>query len=108
MIYHSSCEQIGIAGIARVVEESYPDFTQFDKSSPYFDPKATLECPRWFMVDVKWIESFKEVIPLRVLKAKKELQNMVLVKKGSRLSVQPVTAQEYNFILKLKAQYNSR
>jgi predicted RNA-binding protein with PUA-like domain len=101
LIYHSSCEKIGVAGIAQVVRESYPDFTQFDQNSAYFDPKATLENPRWFMVDVKWVKTFKNVIPLSVLKSQKALQNMVLVKKGSRLSVQPVTAQEYDYILKL-------
>ena len=106
LIYHSSCEQIGIAGIAEVVKESYPDFTQFDKSSPYFDARATQENPGWFMVDVKWVETFSEVIPLSVLKAQKELQNMVLVKKGSRLSVQPVTAQEYDYILKIRRSNN--
>jgi predicted RNA-binding protein with PUA-like domain len=102
LVYHSSCQEIGVAGIAKVVRESYPDFTQFDQHSPYFDPKATQENPRWFMVDVKWVESFKKIIPLSLLKSQKALQNMVLVKKGSRLSVQPVTAQEYDYILKLK------
>jgi predicted RNA-binding protein with PUA-like domain len=102
LIYHSSCEQIGVAGIAKVVKESYPDHTQFDPKSKYFDPKATEENPRWFMVDVKWLETFKNIIPLKLLKDSKELKNMYLVQKGSRLSVQPVSEKEFNFIVSLK------
>ena len=102
LFYHSSCQEIGIAGIAKVVKESYPDPTQFDSKSKYFDPKATCDHPRWFMVDLKWVESFKKVIPLNQLKKCPELKNMYLVQKGSRLSVQPVSEDEFEFILSLK------
>jgi predicted RNA-binding protein with PUA-like domain len=101
LFYHSSCKNIGIAGLAKVVKESYPDHTQFDEKSKYYDPKATLEKPRWFMVDVKWVCSFKKIIPLDLLKKSPQLKQMHLVQKGSRLSIQPVTKKEYEFILTL-------
>lgn len=101
LFYHSSCKNIGIAGLAKVVKESYPDHTQFDHKSKYYDPKATLEKPRWFMVDVKWVCSFKEIITLDLLKKSAQLKQMHLVQKGSRLSIQPVTKKEYEFILSL-------
>ena len=101
LFYHSSCKSVGVAGIAKVVKESYPDHTQFDPKSKYFDAKASEDNPRWFMVDVKWVKSFKEVIPLKLLKECKELNDMHLVQKGTRLSIQPVTEKEYRFILSL-------
>ena len=102
LFYHSSCKDVGVAGIAKVVKESYPDHTQFAPKSKYFDAKASEDNPRWFMVDVKWVETFKEVIPLKLLKECKELKDMHLVKKGTRLSIQPVTEKEFKFISKLK------
>lgn len=102
LFYHSSCKDVGVAGIAKIVKESYPDHTQFDPKSKYFDAKASKDNPRWFMVDVKWVETFKEVIPLKLLKECKELKDMHLVKKGTRLSIQPVTEKEFKFISKLK------
>lgn len=101
LFYHSSCKEIGIAGIAKVVKESYPDFTQFDQDSKYYDPKASEDKPRWFMVDIKWVKTFKEVIPLKLLKECDQLKNMHLVQKGSRLSVQPVREEEFEFIKNL-------
>lgn len=101
LFYHSSTKNVGVAGIAKVVKESYPDFTQFDQDSKYFDAKATEDNPRWFMVDIKWVKTFKEIIPLKLLKECKELENMHLVKKGTRLSVQPVLESEYLFITNL-------
>lgn len=101
LFYHSSCKEIGIAGIAKVVKESFPDPTQFDPNSKYFDPKATQENPRWFLVSVKWLETLSRVITLNELKMNPKLKNMYLVKKGSRLSIQPVLASEYKIILSL-------
>lgn len=101
LFYHSSCKDIGIAGVAKIVKEAYPDHTQYDPQSKYFDPKATEDNPRWFMVDIKWQKTFKEVIPLRLLKQHIELKNMHLVQKGSRLSIQPVTKEEFEFISNL-------
>ncbi len=104
LIYHSSCKNIGVAGIAEVVRESHPDLTALDKNSPYFDPKATEDEPRWYMVDVRWIETFKEVISLAELKEEKKLENMTVVKKGSRLSITPVSLVEFNHIKKMAAK----
>jgi predicted RNA-binding protein with PUA-like domain len=100
--YHSSCDIPGIAGIAKVICESHPDPTQFDSKSDYFDPKATKENPRWFMVDVEFVEKFTSIITLSILKSIKELEKMPLVQKGSRLSINPVTYQEFQTILNLK------
>lgn len=96
--YHSNAEPSGVAGIARVCEESHPDESQFDKKSEYFDPKATREKPIWFLVSVEFVEEFP-VIPLEVLKADKELSSLPLVQKGTRLSVMPLTEKHWNRIL---------
>jgi predicted RNA-binding protein with PUA-like domain len=100
--YHSSCPIPGIAGLAKVSKESFPDPTQFDSNSAYYDPKASQEKPRWFMVEVEFMEKFKVIITLQTLKNIKSLQDMPLVKKGSRLSINPVTEDEYRLILDLK------
>jgi predicted RNA-binding protein with PUA-like domain len=100
-IYHSNSETIGIAGIAKIAKEAFPDHTQFDFSSKYFDPKATKTNPRWFMVEVEFVKKFKSVLPLETLKTFSELSDMIVLKKGSRLSIQPVTETEFQFISKL-------
>lgn len=100
LFYHSKTKEPAIVGLASVVKESYPDPTQFDSKSPYFDPKATADKPRWFMVDVKYESHFKTPVTLAVTKHTKALTQMVLVNRG-RLSVQPVTAQEWDLILKM-------
>ncbi len=99
--YHSSCEIPGVAGIASVASAPYPDPTQFDKKSEYFDPKATKEVPRWFMVDVKFEADLKKLVSLAELKEKKELSKMRLLQPGNRLSILPVTQEEFDFIKKL-------
>ncbi len=101
MIYHSSCKNIGIAGIGNIVRSSYPDPAQFNPESPYFDAKASTDNPRWYCVDVSFIEKFDEVIPLKTLKAMPQLAEMILIRQG-RLSVQPVTVTEWKTIEKLK------
>lgn len=101
LYYHSNAKPPGVAGVAKVVKESYPDHTQFDKKSKYFDPKADKEEPRWFMVDIQLVEKFKTFLPLDDLKAVKALDGMVLLQKGSRLSVQPVTKKQFETIVKL-------
>ena len=101
LYYHSNAKPPGVAGVAKVVKESYPDHTQFDKKSKYFDPKATEAEPRWFMVDIQLVKKFKTFLPLEELKGVKALDGMVLLQKGSRLSVQPVTKKQYETILKL-------
>ena len=102
LFYHSSCEIPGIAGLAKVSLNSMPDPTQFDPKSDYYDPKATKDSPRWFMVEVEFVEKFPNVITLMTLKQTKELKNMPVVQKGSRLSINPVTVKEYETIIKLK------
>ncbi len=99
--YHSNCEVPGIVGIVEIVKSGYPDPSAFDPESKYFDPTGTRENPRWFMVDVKFIEKFKEILPLTRLKAHPKLQNLRLVKPGNRLSVLPVSAKEWEVILSL-------
>lgn len=100
LIYHSQCKVPGVAGTARVVKAAYPDPAQFDPASDYFDPKATKESPRWFCVDIRFESAFDEVVPLKVIKQQEPLGEMVLLKQG-RLSIQPVTAQEWKYILKM-------
>lgn len=101
LFYHSSTEPPGVAGLAEVVRESYPDRTQFDPASPYFDPKSTQDNPRWFVVDVRFVERFPAVVPLAVLHTTPGLENMVVLKRGMRLSVQPVTEDEWRIVVAL-------
>lgn len=100
-IYHSQCKKIGIVGTAQVVKGAYPDPTQFDPESKYYDPKSDPDSPRWFSVDIALTEAFPAIIPLAQLKAEAGLAEMVLLRQG-RLSIQPVTAAEWKVILKLK------
>jgi predicted RNA-binding protein with PUA-like domain len=101
LFYHSSTQPPGVAGLAEVVHESYPDRTQFDPASPYFDPKSTPDTPRWFVVDVRFAERFPAVVPLAVLQKTPGLENMRVTKKGMRLSVQPVTPEEWDIVVAL-------
>lgn len=101
LFYHSSCEIPGVAGIAKVCKESHPDPSQFDKKSDYYDEKATKDNPRWFMVEVEFVTKFKNVVTLQRLKSTKELENMPVVQKGSRLSINPVNEREFQIIMDL-------
>ena len=96
--YHSSCAEPGIVGLARVASTPYPDDTQFDAKSPYFDPKARREEPRWILVDVR-VERKVPTIGLNQLRAHEDLADMVVLKRGNRLSITPVSATEWNFIV---------
>ena len=96
-IYHSSCKNVGIVGAAKVVKTAYPDPTQFNPESDYYDPKSTPENPRWVSVDIQLTKIFPRLITLAEIKTQPQLENMVLVKQ-SRLSTQPVTADEWEFI----------
>jgi predicted RNA-binding protein with PUA-like domain len=100
LFYHSNAKPPGIAGLARVVKEAYPDHFAFDKANPYFDPKSDPDNPRWFMVDVEFKEAFPAVLPLGVLRDTAELGEMALFKRP-RLSVQPVTPEEFRLIRKM-------
>ena len=107
LFYHSSCAVPGVAGIARVAGTAYPDASQFDAASPYFDPKATPEAPRWISVDVTAVARGRYV-PLTELRGVPELEDMVLLQKGSRLSVSPVTAGEWRKVLELTGVQSDR
>lgn len=100
--YHSNCDEPGIAGIMEIAREAYPDHTQFDPEDKHFDPKSDPDNPRWLMVDVKFVRKLKRTITLRELKSYKTLAEMPLVRKGSRLSIMPVTKRQWEFILKLE------
>ncbi|CAN5362297.1 EVE domain-containing protein [soil metagenome] len=97
LFYHSSCPEPGIAGLAEVASTAYPDATQFDRKSKYFDPKATLESPRWLLVDVRAVKKTR-LIPLAELREQAELESLLILKRGNRLSITPVTADEWRFI----------
>jgi predicted RNA-binding protein with PUA-like domain len=103
LFYHSNAKIPGIAGLAKVASKAYPDPTQFDPESDYWDPKATLEKPRWFLVDVSFERKFKEVLSLEKLKANADiLGDFVLLNRGTRLSVLPVSKIQWQTILKLE------
>lgn len=99
LFYHSSCAEPGIAGIAEVASTAYPDPTQFDPKSPYFDAKASPEQPRWMLVDVKALKKTR-LIPLSELRSCQELEGMIILQRGNRLSITPVTPAQWRFITK--------
>lgn len=100
--YHSNCKEPGIVGITRVASKPYPDPTQFDKKSRYYDAKSKPEDPRWVLVDVEFVRHLSRNITLAELKAEKSLEDMVLTRKGNRLSVMPVSKKHWNRILSLE------
>ena len=99
--YHSSCPRPGIVGTMTVVQPAYPDHTAFDLGSDHPDPKSTPEKPRWFMVDMRFEHEFKALVSLESLKTYPELQHMKLLQKGNRLSILPITPNEWDFITHL-------
>lgn len=100
LFYHSSCKEPGIAGLARVASTAHPDETQFDSNSDYYDPKSTRENPRWVCVDIEVLEAVS-VVGIAELRKYPELAQMQILKKGNRLSITPLTEQEYRFIIRL-------
>lgn len=100
--YHSNCDLPGIVGIAKVVKESYPDFTAFDAENKHFDPKSDPDKPTWFMVDVQFVRKLKRTISLQELKQQPELANLALVRRGNRLSIMPIDVQQWHYILGLE------
>ena len=103
-IYHSSCKQVGIAGVAEVVKAGYPDTEQFNPESKYYDPKASIDAPRWYRVDVKFVEKFNTVLPLKTIKSLPEVTEVGLVKKGHRLSIMPVEENEWHALYRAATQ----
>ena len=101
LFYHSNAHPPGVAGAAVVSRESFPDPTAFDPDSPYYDRQSSVYEPRWFSVEVTFVEKFPVFVPLATLKITRGLENMLVIKKGVRLSVQPCSAKEYNIVTKL-------
>ncbi len=101
LFYHSNANPPAVAGVATIVRESYPDHTSWDVDDKHYDPKSTAQNPRWYMVDIKLEQVFDEPIPLDELRGVKALKDMELLRKGSRLSVQPVRKTEFDAIVKI-------
>lgn len=101
LFYHSSCEVPGIVGLVEIVKAAYPDKSAFNPESKYYDSRSTPDNPRWFMVDVKLIKKFQNVISLNELKQIHSLADMPLLRKGNRLSIMPVTEKEWEIIMKI-------
>ena len=100
--YHSSCKEPGVVGIARVASKPYPDPVQFDKKSRYFDAKSDKDNPRWILVDVEFVRKLQRNITLTDIKAEKSLADMILVRRGNRLSIMPVEKKHWDKILSLE------
>ena len=100
LFYHSSCPQPGIAGLARVASPPYPDATQFDPASPYHDPKARPDAPRWMLVDVAFVKKTR-LMSLEEMRGYRPLEDMTTLRRGNRLSITPVTAHEWRFIVEM-------
>lgn len=101
LFYHSGSDPLAIVGTCEVVKDGYPDFTQFDKDSKHYFPSATKEKPIWFMVDIKLVKKFKNPVTLEKIKANPKLKKMRLIQRGNRLSVMPVTKDEWDEIQKM-------
>lgn len=101
LVYHSNANPSCVVGTATIARTSYPDHTAWDPKDPYFDPKSDPENPRWFMVDIQLESKFSTPQSLEMLRAVPKLADMVLLRKGTRLSIQPVTKQEFSIIVKL-------
>lgn len=102
--YHSSCEVPGVAGIVEIARSGYPDFTAWDRASAHHDPKSTPAKPIWYMVDVRFKRKLKRLIPLSELRENAALKNMALLRRGNRLSIQPVRAREWKAIERMEKQ----
>lgn len=101
--YHSNAEPSGIAGVAKVIREGYPEAAAWNSKSRYFDPKSSKEKPAWYTVDIQFVKKFKSVLPLENLRKIKPLEKMPLLRRGQRLSVQPVAESEWETILALES-----
>ena len=100
--YHSNCETPGIVGIMEVAREGYPDYLAFDPNDKHYDPKSDPDNPRWFMVDVKFVKKLSRTITLKELKQCPQLEALALLRRGNRLSIMPVSPQQWDFILSLE------
>ena len=98
VFYHSNANPSGGAGVVKIASEPYPDHTQWEKASKYYDPKSSQKSPRWFMVDVAFIEKFSRIVSLAEIKQHRSLQDLLLVKKGNRLSIMPIKERHFDII----------
>lgn len=101
LFYHSNGEPPGVAGIAKVASKPYADPTQFEKKSKYFDEKSNSDAPRWILVDFEFVDAFEEIIPLPMLKSTPELEGMLVLKRGQRLSIMPVEKSHFDLVKKM-------
>ncbi len=101
LFYASNAEPSGVTGLAEIARAGYPDAFAWKKGHKYFEPDSRAESPTWYMVDIAFVERFPAIVPLDILKRTKGLEEMMVTKKGSRLSVQPVTRQEYDIVVRL-------
>jgi predicted RNA-binding protein with PUA-like domain len=101
LFYHSSTEPPGVAGVARVCREAYPDHTQFDREHDHYDPKSKPDDPRWSMVDLEFVEKLETLVTLATLKSDPALEGMLVARRGMRLSVQPVELKHFRRVLEL-------
>jgi len=101
--YHSNCEVPGIVGVMKIIKEGYADHTAFDPQDKHFDPKSDPDNPRWYMVDLRFVRKFHKSLPLAMLRqyADRELSKLPLLRRGNRLSVMPVSKEEWEFIMGL-------
>ena len=100
--YHSNCKEPGVVGLAKVASAPYPDPTQFDTESKYYDPKSSKDDPRWILVDVEFVRKFGRTITLAEIKAHPGLDDMILTRRGNRLSIMPVSEEHWKLILGLE------
>ena len=100
--YHSNCKEPGVVGIMKVASEAYPDPFQFDPESNYYDPKSDPESPRWLLVDVEFVRKLERTITLKEIKANPALDDMILTRKGNRLSIMPVSDEHWDAILDME------
>lgn len=101
LFYHSNAKPSGVVGIAKVCKTAYPDHTAWDKKDPHYDPRSTKDKPVWMMVDVAFVKKFPKILSLAELKNHAKLREMLLLKKGTRLSIQPVRKSEFDYICTL-------
>ena len=101
LYYHSNAKPTAVAGLAHVCSASYPDPTQFDPNDPHYDPKSDPENPRWYLVDIEFERKFDEPVTLAELRQRPDLEGMALLRRGQRLSVQPVTAREWRIVCQM-------
>lgn len=101
LFYHSSEEPIGVAGLAEVAKEAHPDPTAWDQKSDYYDPRSRPDRPLWDQVEVRWVETFPRLVPLEDLRRARELRALIILRRGNRLSVTPVTEKQWNRIVQM-------